>query len=453
MIYRSQRVAYFYFLAAVVLFTLQVAFGFLLIAKYLGPDPLLDVLNFATAKEIHTNLLLVWLLTGFMGAAYYLVPEESRTEIHSETLAWVQLGLWLAIGVTTVVGYLFGVTEGRKFLEMPFVLKLGVVVVFVIFLYNIAMTIRKAGRFTTTEGVLIGGLAAAALLFIPGLIHFDNYTLDRFYRWWVVHLWVEGVWELIQGALLAFLLIRLSGADREVLEKWLYVIVGLTFLSGLLGTGHHYYWIGTPHYWLWVGGVFGALEPLAFLGMATYAYNTLRRSGMAHPNTIALHWTIGSALFSTLGAGILGLSHTWPQVNQWTHGTHVTTMHGHMAFFGAYVMIVLAIISYSLPALTGRNDEERQTALGIWAFWLMVAGMFGMTMAFAASGITQTYLERILGLGYLETQQKIQVHYLMVLGTATIFATGVAAFLLDFVRAGAPQTAARAMPAGAVAAR
>ena len=453
MIYHSQRVAYFYFLAAVVLFTLQVAFGFLLIAKYLGPDPLLNVLNFATAKEIHTNLLLVWLLTGFMGAAYYLVPEESRTEIHSETLAWVQLGLWLAIGVTTVVGYLFGITEGRKFLEMPFVLKLGVVVVFVLFLYNIAMTIRKAGRFTTTEGVLIGGLAAAALLFIPGLIHFDNYTLDRFYRWWVVHLWVEGVWELIQGALLAFLLIRLSGADREVLEKWLYVIVGLTFLSGILGTGHHYYWIGTPHYWLWVGGVFGALEPLAFLGMATYAYNTLRRSGMAHPNTIALHWTIGSALFSTLGAGILGLSHTWPQVNQWTHGTHVTTMHGHMAFFGAYVMIVLAIISYALPALTGRNDEERQTALGIWAFWLMVAGMFGMTMAFAASGITQTYLERILGLGYLETQQKIQVHYLMVLGTATIFATGVAAFLLDFVRAGAPQTAARAMPAGAVAAR
>jgi len=231
------------------------------------------------------------------------------------------------------------------------------------------------------------------------------------------------------------------------------VIVGLTFLSGILGTGHHYYWLGTPHYWLWVGGVFGALEPLAFLGMATYAYNTLRRSGMAHPNTIALHWTSGSALFSTLGAGILGLSHTWPQVNQWTHGTHVTTMHGHMAFFGAYVMIVLAIISYALPALTGRSDEERQTALGIWAFWLMVAGMFGMTMAFAASGITQTYLERILGLGYLETQQKIQVHYLMVLGTATIFATGVAAFLLDFVRAGAPHSAAGAAPVGAVAAR
>ena len=71
-------------------------------------------------------------------------------------------------------------------------------------------------------------------------------------------------------------------------------------------------------------------------------------------------------------------------------------MHGHMAFFGAYVMIVLAMITYALPGLTGRGEESRQTAVGTLAFWLQVGGMFGMTMAFAAAGITQTYLERIL---------------------------------------------------------
>jgi nitric oxide reductase subunit B len=447
MVYRSQRVAYGWFAAALLLFALQVAFGFLTLAKYLGPDPLLQVMHFATSKAIHTNLLLVWLLTGFMGATFYLVPEESRTELYSERLAWIQLALWLAAGVITVVGYLFGVTEGRKFLEMPFVLKLGVVVVMGMFLFNVAMTIRRAGRFTTTEGVLIGGLAGAALLFVPGLVPFDNYTLDRFYRWWVVHLWVEGVWELIMGALLAFLLIRLSGADREVMEKWLYVIVGLTFLSGILGTGHHYYWIGTPRYWLWVGGFFSALEPLAFLGMATYAYTLLGRSGLAHPNSIALHWTIGSAVFSAIGAGILGFAHTWPSVNQWTHGTHVTTMHGHMAFFGAYAMIVLATISYALPELTGGTDEARQTRLGLAAFWLMIGGMLGMTMAIAAAGITQTYLERILGVGYLETQRKIQVHYLMWLGAAAVFGLGVAAYVWDFVRAGAPRRASASVPA------
>src|SRR5262245_19267279 len=132
--YRSQRVAYPYFVVALLLFGLQMVFGLLAVAKYLGPDPLLNLLPFDVVKAIHTNLLLVWLLTGFMGATYYLVPEESRVELYSERLAWIQLGLWLAAGVATVVGYLFGITEGRKFLEMPFVLKLGVVVVMLLFL-------------------------------------------------------------------------------------------------------------------------------------------------------------------------------------------------------------------------------------------------------------------------------------------------------------------------------
>jgi len=438
MTFDSQRVAYPYFLAAVLLFALQVAFGLLSLAKYLGPDPLLEVMHFATSKAIHTNLLLVWSLTGFMGATYYMVPEESRAELYSPRLAYVQLGLWLAIGVIAVVGYLFGITEGRKLLEMPFPLKLGVVVVMVLFLFNVLMTIRRAGRWTTTEAVLVGGLVFTALLYIPALLHFDHYTIDRYYRWWVVHLWVEGVWMLILASILGFLLVRLSGADREVMEKWLYVIVGLTFVSGVLGTGHHYYWIGVPGYWLGVGGFFSALEPLALFAMAMYAYTVLRRSGATHPNTIALHWAIGSAVFSALGAGVLGLAHTWPQVNRWTHGTHITTMHGHMAFFGAYAMINLAIFSYALPRLTGRSDEAHQTRLGLWAFWLMVGGMFGMTMALAAAGISQTYMERILGFGYLETQKMIQVHYLMWLATGLIFAAGVGAFVWDFARAGLP---------------
>jgi nitric oxide reductase subunit B len=226
--YQSQRVAYPYFVVALLLFGLQMAFGLLAAAKYLGPDPLLNVLPFDVVKAIHTNLLLVWLLTGFMGAAYYLVPEESRVELHSVRLAYVQLAIWTAMGVTAVVGYVFRWTAGNKLLEQPFPLKVVIVIVMLMFLYNLGMTIRAGGRLTTTEGVLVGGLACTALLYLPALFEFDNYTVTVFYRWWTVHLWVEGVWEMIQGSLLAFLLIRLSGVDREVLEKWLYVIVGLT---------------------------------------------------------------------------------------------------------------------------------------------------------------------------------------------------------------------------------
>jgi len=336
------------------------------------------------------------------------------------------------MGLTAVIGYAFGWTEGNKLLEQPLPIKLTIVVVMLMFLGNLILTIRRAGRWTTTEAVLVAGLIFTALLYLPALITWNNYTVSIFYRWWTVHLWVEGVWEMVQGGLLAFLLIRLSGVDREVLEKWLYVIVGLTFISGILGTAHHYYWVGVPQYWLPIGGFFSALEPLVFLAMVSYAYFAMRRSGMAHPNTLAIHWAVGSAVFSALGAGLLGLAHTWPAVNKWTHGTLITAMHGHSAFFGAYAMIVLAMISYAVPSLTGRDETTLERPLGLWAFWLMVGGMFGMTMAFATAGIAQVYLERITGIGFLDAQRKIQVHFLMLIATSILFAIGVALYLWDF---------------------
>ncbi|UXY16926.1 cbb3-type cytochrome c oxidase subunit I [Chitiniphilus purpureus] len=431
--YQSQSVAYWYFAVAMVLFGLQLVFGMLSAAKYLGPDPLLYILPFDVTKVIHTNLLIVWVLTGFMGATYWMVPDESRTELHSVKLAYIQLVLWTLMGLTAVIGYLFRYGTGNKLLEQPLPHKIVIVIVMLMFLYNVGMTIRKSGRFTTTEGVLLLGLGMAAVLYLPALLHYENYTVSIFYRWWTIHLWVEGVWEMIQGGFLAYLLIRLSGADREVMDKWLYVIVGLVFIAGILGTAHHYYWVGVPYYWLPIGGIFSALEPLALVGMAIYAYSAVRRSGLAHPNTLALHWTIGSAVFTLFGAGLLGLAHTWPSVNKWTHGTLITAMHGHAAFYGAYAMIVLAMISYALPALSPQRSE-RGSSIGYWAFWLQLAGMLGMTLSFATAGIGQVYLERILGLGYLDTQLKIQVHFLMLVATAAVFSIGVILFIYDFFR-------------------
>lgn len=431
--YRSQSIAYWYFAIAMCLFGLQLVFGLLTASKYLGPDPLLDFLPFDKTKAIHTNLLIVWVLTGFMGATYYVVPEESRSEIYSAKLAYIQLIAWTLMGVTAVVGYMFGWTAGNKMLEQPFPLKIVIVIVMLMFLYNILMTIKRAGRWTVTEGVLVAGLAFAAILYLPALIEYENYTVSIFYRWWTIHLWVEGVWEMIQGGLLAYLLIRLSGADREVMEKWLYVIVGLVFMAGILGTAHHYYWVGVPHYWLPIGGFFSALEPVALLGMAMYAYFAMRRAGFSHPNSLAVHWTIGSTVFTVFGAGLLGFAHTWPSVNKWTHGTLITAMHGHGAFYGAYAMTVLAMVSYTLPHLTSDRKVEGNS-IGYWAFWMQVMGMFGMTLSFGTAGIGQVYLERILGLGYLDTQLKLQVHFLMLIATASVFATGAALFIWNFFR-------------------
>ncbi len=431
--YRSQSVAYWYFAVAMVLFGLQLVFGLLSAAKYLGPDPLLYILPFDVTKVIHTNLLIVWVLCGFMGGTYWLVPDESRAELHSTKLAYIQLILWTLMGVTAIIGYFFRYGTGNKLLEQPLPHKIVIVICMLIFLYNIGMTIRKSGRFTTTEGVLLLGLLSSAVLFVPALLHYENYTVSIYYRWWTIHLWVEGVWMMIMGAFLAYLLIRLSGADREVMEKWLYVIVGLVFIAGILGTAHHYYWVGVPAYWLPLGGFFSALEPAALVGMAMMAYGAMRRSGLAHPNALALHWTVGSALFAMFGAGLLGLAHTFPSINKWTHGTLITAMHGHAAFYGAYAMIILAMISYALPQMCP-SRPEKGTSLGYWAFWMQMAGMFGMTLSFATAGIGQVYLERVMGMGYLDAQLKIQVHFLMLIATASLFAIGVSLYIFDFFR-------------------
>jgi nitric oxide reductase subunit B len=434
--YKSQKVAYWFFAFSMLLLVLQIVYGFIMGFAHAGYDGLHSIIPFNTAKAVHINLLVVWLLSGFFGAAYYIIPEEAQHELVSVKLAYVQLISLVIVAVTAIIGFHFNYWEGRKFLEIPRPLDYLVVVNVLLFLALILITLFKGKRKTTTALVLTMGLLFAALLYLPGMITFDNQTMDSFFRWWVVHLWVEGVWELIMGGILSFLLIKITGVDREVIEKWLYVIVGLTFLSGILGTGHHYYYIGVNKIWLIVGGIFSALEPLAFLAMALFAVNMYRKGEKKHPNKLALYWTLGAAIISFIGAGLLGMAHTLPQTNIYTHGTLVTAMHGHLAFWGAYGMIVFAIISYSLPNMTGRKLYE--SAIGRAAFWLSNIGMLGMTVAFGVAGVAQVYLERKMKLDFMIVQKEIEIHFIVLLICATFFATGITLFIIDFYKHGRP---------------
>lgn len=434
--FKSQKLAYYFFATCMLLLSLQLVYGFIMAFAHMGYDNLHSIIPFNTARAVHTNLLVVWLLAGFMGAAYYIIPDETQSELYSVRLGFIQLISLVVVGVVAIIGFHFNWWEGRKFLEIPRPLDYLVVVNVLTFLFNIGYTLFRATRSSTTSMVLYTGLFAAALLYLPGMIYFQNQTVDSYFRWWVVHLWVEGVWELIMGGILAYLLIKLTGVDREVIEKWLYVIVGLTFLSGILGTGHHYYYIGAPKYWLIVGGVFSALEPLAFLGMAMFAIVMYRRSGREHPNKIALLWTIGCAIMSFIGAGFLGFAHTLPSVNMYTHGTLVTAMHGHLAFWGAYAMIVLAMISYAMPQLTGRKNYNSMK--GLLAFWLSNIGMLGMTGAFAVAGIAQVYLERKSGMDFINVQHEIEPHFLALVLAATLFTSGITLYIIDFISYGRP---------------
>lgn len=433
MFYQSQRIAYWYFTIALLLFVLQVVMGLWLISNYVFtiPQAIVDVFPFATARAMHTNLLVLWMLLGFMGGTYYIVPEETGTEIWSPKLAWFQLVALVATGVVALVGFAFGWTQGRPLLEIPRPLDVVVVIGALVFLFNVGMTMFMARRWTAIQGTLLGGLVFLALLYLFGIPFYDNEVIDWYYWWWVIHLWVEGAWELVTGAIMAFVLMRLTGVDRQVVEKWLYVEIGLVLFTGIAGTGHHYYWIGAPNYWLWVGGIFSALEPLPILLMVidTMHHVRHRRVEIVNPHT----WTVavGCAVFHLIGAGIWGFAHTLPQINYYTHGSQVTVSHGHLAFFGAYALLNLTVFYFAMPRLQG--VEVYQATRAKLGFWTMCSAMMLMGLTFGIAGVLQSYLERMLGMGYMAAQSYMWLWMAVTLVLGVCFLAGVVITVLDLL--------------------
>ena len=447
--YQSQSVAKLYFIAAMGLFVVQVLFGLIMGLQYVMGDFLFPEIPFNVARMVHTNSLIVWLLMGFMGAAYYLVPEESQRELYSPKLAVLMFWVFLAAALLTVIGYLsvpyatlakitgndLLPTMGREFLEQPTITKIGIVVVALAFLFNIGMTVLT-GRKTVVTLVLLTGLVGLAVFFLFSFYNPDNLVKDKYYWWWVVHLWVEGVWELILASILAFVLIKVTGVDREVIEKWLYVIIAMALISGIIGTGHHFFWIGAPEYWQWWGSIFSAIEPLPFFIMTLFAFNVVNKRKREHPNKAAVLWALGTAVLAFLGAGVWGFLHTLAPINYYTHGTQLTAAHGHMAFFGAYVMVVLTIISYAVPIMTGREAKgNRLQVMEMWSFWLMSVSMIFITLFLTGAGIVQVYLQRYSDApqAFMVVQEKINLFYWMREVSGLVFLIGAVLFILSFL--------------------
>ncbi len=429
--YQSQKIAHWYFKTSLLLFALQVIMGLWLAYSYTFTVPqwIVDKFPFATARAMHTNLLVLWLLLGFMGGTYYIVPEETGTDIFSPKLAWLQLIALVATGVIALIGFAFGWTQGRPLLEIPRPLDIVVVIGALVFLFNVGITMFKAKKWTVIQGTLLGGLTFLALLYLFGIPFYKNEVIDWYYWWWVIHLWVEGAWELVTGAIMAFILIKLTGVDRRIVEKWLYVEIGLFLFTGIAGTGHHYYWIGAPRYWLWVGGIFSALEPLPILLMLidTMKYVKHRQVQITNPHT----WTlaIGCAVLHLIGAGVWGFMHTLPQINYYTHGSQVTVSHGHLAFFGAYALLNLLVFYYAIPKLKGIDIYN--PSRGKVGFWTMSTSMMLMGITFGIAGVVQTYVERVLGMGYMTAQSYMRLWTGVTFFLGLFFFIGVLITVLD----------------------
>ncbi|MFA6202731.1 MAG: cbb3-type cytochrome c oxidase subunit I [Gallionella sp.] len=406
----GQKLAVKYFAVAVVLFGAQILFGLLSGLQYLIPDFFYGVLDFSVNRMVHINAMVVWMLFGFIGSVYWLLEEESGIPIVGLKLGNIVFWIFTLAVVVVVAVYLLVqvgpgdqssiwlINEGREYIEAPRWADIGIVVCVMAVFFNVAATFAK-GKWTGIGGVLTLDMIALFAIYMAGMFYTANISVDQYWWWWVIHLWVEATWEVMVGCIMAYGLMIVLGTPRKIVETWLYIEVALMFGSGILGIGHHYFWIGTPEYWLSIGGFFSALEPVPLVAMVVHAVFDSGVNKMRNNNHPAMGWLIAQAFGNFFGAGVWGFMHTLPQINLYTHGTQWSASHGHLAFFGAYATINIAffyIVAQKWRGNVWMSSDMKGNWKWKWALVLLNLGMLGMTMGMLVSGYEQSQIERAI---------------------------------------------------------
>jgi nitric oxide reductase subunit B len=164
-----------------------------------------------------------------------------------------------------------------------------------------------------------------------------------------------------------------------------------------------------------------------------------------HPNKVATLWALGTGVMAFLGAGVWGFLHTLAPINFYTHGSQITAAHGHIAFYGAYVMVVLTLISYAMPLLRGRQaNSNKAQVVEMWGFWLMTVSMVFITLFLTAAGILQVWLQRVSAtpMPFMQVQDQVAIFYWARELTGVVFLIGLIAYVVSFFVRGETRAAA-----------
>lgn len=400
-----------YFVGAVLLFVFQMLLGVAASLNFLSRDILLPF-AFDITRALHINVMVLWLLLGFIGGLYYLLPAEVGRDIKHPWLIDLQFWFLVIVGTGIILSEMFftgrnwWLVEGREYVEAgrfwDILLTLGLLSV----VYNVGATmLERKKKISSPMLVLAAGAIGTILMYVPGEIWFDSLVAAEYFRWWVVHYWVEASFELIAAGVIALILLAMTDVRREMIEKYLAIEVALILLTGIIGQGHHYYWIGTPGFWLFLGGLFSALEPVPLFLMVWSSYKDLKENNKPIPNKVALYMIIGAAFGNLIGAGFFGFGHTLPQVNFFTHSTQITAAHAHFATPGTYLLLVLGIVYLAVPDLSGKlNFSHHRGKIG---FWILVLGFLNMIVALMIAGVIQVYMQRIQGVSFIAVQNAL----------------------------------------------
>ncbi|HXD39837.1 MAG TPA: nitric-oxide reductase large subunit [Ramlibacter sp.] len=423
-----------YFFAVVGLILLQIGMG-AITAHYAVEGqaffgiPLAQLLPYVVSRTIHTQVGIFWIATAWLATGLYIAPLLSGREPKFQKLG-VDLLFWALIAIvvgSTACGWLgtlqhrgvdFSFWLGNQGLEFTSMGRIWQILLFVGLLLWVFLLGRALWPALTkpseTRGLIamvflsatcIGGFYATSLTWGQH----THYSMIEYWRWWLVHLWVEGFFEVFATAVVALIftrigLVRAESANRAIIAETIVFLFG-----GILGTLHHLYWTGTPTSVIAVGAVFSALEvvPLTLIGLE--ALQTYRRSKSA-PWLAAYKWPImcfvAVGFWNTVGAGLLGFAINPPASLYYVQGLNMTAAHGHAALFGVYGMLGIGLMLFCLRGLYARHLHADRLLKP--AFWGMNIGLAMMVfLSLLPAGIYQAWASISKGLWYARSPEII----------------------------------------------
>ncbi len=455
----SMRATLKYFWVVAALIVIQVALG--AVTAHYGVEgsgfygfPLAKYLPYAVTRTWHTQIAIFWIATAWLATGLFIAPAVSGYEPKFQRLGVNLLFVCLLVIVGgSLVGQWFGVQQrlgleanfwfghqGLEYVDLGRFWQIFLLVGLFLWLFLMGRAMWPALRNPSENRSLLTlffiASTAIALFYGAGLMwgRQTNLAVVEYWRWWVVHLWVEGFFEVFATVAIAFLFTRM-GLLRPRTASSAVLFSSTIFLGGgIIGTFHHLYFTGTPTAILALGATFSALEvvPLVLIGFEAYENLTLSR---ARPWVAAYKWPIyffvAVAFWNLIGAGLFGFLINPPIALYFMQGLNTTPVHGHTALFGVYGMLGIGMTLFCLKGLA-MHDAWRTRVLA-YSFWSINIGLALMVLlSLLPVGLLQTWASVEHGLWYARSAEFLQtptmqtLRWLRVVGD-TIFATGVLA--------------------------
>ena len=428
----SMRATGKYFFVVIALILVQIAMG-AITAHYAVEGrtffglPLAQLLPYTVSRSVHTQFGVFWIATAWLATGLYIAPLLSGKEPKYQKLGVDALfyALLVIVAGSTLCGWLgslqklgfdFSFWWGAQGLEYTNMGRIWQVLLFIGLLFWLLLLGRALWpalrRPSETRGIIAMVFLSATCIsafYATSLTWGQNthYSMIEYWRWWLVHLWVEGFFEVFATAVVALLFTRLGLVSALIAGRAIVAETIVFLFGGILGTLHHLYWTGTPTSIIAVGAVFSALEvvPLALLGFE--GWHNYQRSKAA-PWVAAYRWPIlcfvAVGFWNTVGAGLLGFAINPPASLYYVQGLNLTPAHGHAALFGVYGMLGIGLMLFCLRGLfEARRHAPRLLA---WTFWSMNIGLAMMVfMSLLPAGIYQAAASITHGLWYARSPE------------------------------------------------